>query len=129
VPFFNPTEQLGYRPRPETLACAQAATANLRLEPVLDRTPRLLTGAVATGDRFIQSDDERRTLHETLGVHAVEMEGAAVAQVAEHLGVDHLVVRAMSDLAGAESPIDFERFLSDVSVNSARVVRALLAVC
>jgi adenosylhomocysteine nucleosidase len=127
VPFFNPTNRLGYRPSPEVLARARSAAEHIDLAPVLDRVPRLLIGAVATGDRFIQSDAERRRLHESLAVHAVEMEGAAVAQVAERLDVDHLVVRAVSDLAGTDSPFDFDRFLADVSVNSARVVRALLA--
>lgn len=126
VPFFNPTERLGHRPSPEVLARARSVAASTGLAPVLGRVPRLTVGAVATGDRFIQSDGERRRLHESLGVHAVEMEGAAVAQVAEHLGVDWVVVRAVSDLAGADSAIDFDRFLEDVSINSARVVRELL---
>jgi adenosylhomocysteine nucleosidase len=126
VPFFNPTDRLGYRPSPDLLARVRPVVASTDLAPVLGRVPRLLIGAVATGDRFIQSDEERRRLHESLGVHVVEMEGAAVAQIAEHLGVDHIVVRAVSDLAGADSPIDFERFLAEVSANSACVVRRLL---
>ncbi len=126
VPFFNPTDRLGYRPSPDALARARSIAPSIDLAPVLGRVPRLLFGSVATGDQFIQSDDERRRLHDSLAVHAVEMEGAAVAQVAQRLGVDHLVVRAVSDLAGADSPIDFDRFLDDVSVNSARVVRGLL---
>lgn len=127
VPFFNPTDRLGYRPSLEVLARARSVADHIDLAPVLGRVPRLVIGAVATGDRFIQSDTERRNLHESLAVHAVEMEGAAVAQVAECLGVDHLVVRAVSDLAGADAPFDFDRFLADVSVNSTRVVRALVA--
>ncbi len=126
VPFFNPTDRLGHRPSPDLLAHVRSVVASTDLAPVLGRIPRLLIGAVATGDRFIQSDEERRRLHDSLGVHVVEMEGAAVAQIAEHLGVDHIVVRAVSDLAGADSPLDFDRFLVEVSVNSSRVVRRLL---
>ena len=126
LPFFNPTDRSGHRPSPALLAYARAALDDLELEAVLDRTPRIMFGTVATGDQFIESEADRVRIQETFGAHAVEMEGAAAAQVARHLGVDCLVVRALSDLAGAGSEIDFERFLSEVSINSITVVRALI---
>lgn len=126
VPFFNPTDTIGYRPSLELLDRARSAGADLRLGSVLGRVPNLVFGTVATGDQFIQSEEERRRLHETLGAQVAEMEGAAVAQVAEHFGIDHLVIRAVSDRAGVDSAIDFARFLEEVSVNSASVVLGLL---
>jgi adenosylhomocysteine nucleosidase len=126
VPFLNPTEQLGYRPSDELLGRVRPRLADLELSPVLQRQPDIVFGTVVTGDQFLQSDVHRRRLHATLQAHAVEMEGAAVAQVAEHFGVDHLVIRAVSDLAGSDSSFDFARFLDDVTINSTAVVVAVL---
>jgi len=128
VPFLNPTEELGYRPSDDLLDRVHRRLAHIGLSPVLGEQPDVVFGTVATGDQFLESETERRRLYATLGAQAAEMEGAAVAQVARHFGVDHLVIRAMSDLAGSDSVLDFERFLDEVTVNSAEVVLAVLQV-
>lgn len=127
LPFFDPTDAVGYQPSPLLLEQARAALDGLELDRVLGRAPQLVFGTVATGDQFIESEADRRRIRETFGAHAVEMEGGAAAQVAVHFGVDHLVIRSLSDLAGSGSEVDFDRFLSEVSVNSIKVVRTLLA--
>lgn len=126
VPFFNPTEILGYYPSPELLAAARRAVEEVALGEVLGREPRAMTGVILTGDQFIRSRLVRERLHRDFGAQAVEMEGAAVAQVADHFGVDCLVVRAVSDMAGEESHLDFARFTAEVAANSARVVERLV---
>jgi len=126
LPFFDSTDVVGYQPSPGLLEQARAALEEVELDRVLDRPPDLVFGTVATGDQFIESEADRMRIHATFGAQAVEMEGAAVAQVAEHFEVDCLVIRALSDLAGAGSEVDFERFLSEVSTNSIKVVRALI---
>jgi adenosylhomocysteine nucleosidase len=92
------------------------------------RQPRLVFGTVVTGDIFVNSSAMRERLHERWSAQAVEMEGAAVAQVAERFGVPAIVIRALSDLAGAESHMDFGQFLDVASEAAADVVRKVVGV-
>lgn len=130
VPFFNPTEQFGYAPDPDLLERVVSVAERVELDPVGGRPdpPRVVVGTVLSGDQFVNDPVVRARLHAELGGHAVEMEGAAVAQAAERLAVPHVVIRALSDLAGAESALDFTRFVGEVSRNSARLVRRILPV-
>lgn len=120
-------DHLGYRPSLGLLDRVRSAATGLQLSPVLGRVPNLVLGTVVTGDQFIQSEEERRRLFETFKAQATEMEGAAVAQVAEHFGVDYILIRAVSDRVGVDSAFDFARFLGDVSINSSNVVLGALA--
>lgn len=54
------------------------------------------------------------------------MEGAALGQTAEALGVDHIVIRSLSDLAEEKAVQHFDRFVPEVSANSARLVLGLV---
>lgn len=133
VPFFNPTDRFGYFPSPQLLERVRARLTDLSLEPVdlggpAPRVPRVVLGTLLSGDQFLDSATHRNHLHAELGGQAVEMEGAALAQAAETLGVDHLVVRALSDLAGGGASVDFNRLLPAVAGTSMRVVRHLLPV-
>jgi adenosylhomocysteine nucleosidase len=79
-------------------------------------SPRVHTGLVVSGDRFVataaEGADLRLRLPEAL---AVEMEGAALAQVCDDLDVPFAVVRTISDRADDSAHIDFGRFVGEVA--------------
>ena len=78
--------------------------------------PHVHRGLIASGDEFIGS---RPRLHE-LKSHfpdllAVEMEGAAVAQVCFEFGIPFSVIRTISDDADEQSAVDFLAFIREVA--------------
>jgi adenosylhomocysteine nucleosidase len=86
-------------------------------------------GLVVSGDRFVSSGVESRALQSALPeALAVEMEGAAIAQVCHDYGLPFAAVRTVSDRADDAAHGDFLRFIEEVaSRHSAAIVAALLA--
>jgi adenosylhomocysteine nucleosidase len=81
----------------------------------LDR-PRVHCGLIASGDEFINSRERLGELKGALpGLLAVEMEGAAVAQVCFEFGVPFAVIRTISDGANENAPTDFIQFVNRVA--------------
>lgn len=110
-------------------------TLLLRLARAAAGTPppdagwRVREGLVLTGDVFLANDSVRRDLrHRFPGALAVEMEGAAVAQVCWQLGrVPLLVVRSISDGAGADARESFDQFARRAATRSSALVARLVA--
>jgi adenosylhomocysteine nucleosidase len=94
----------------------------------LPAQPRLHQGLVISGDRFIASAADNRALRMLLpGALAVEMEGAAVAQVCADFARPCAVLRTVSDRADDSAHVDFLRFVEEVAAAYARdILRAAL---
>jgi len=73
-------------------------------------------GLVISGDRFVATAAESEALRQRLPeALAVEMEGAAVAQVCHAFGTPLAVLRCISDRADDTAHVDFGRFLREVA--------------
>ncbi|SMF98494.1 5'-methylthioadenosine/adenosylhomocysteine nucleosidase [Burkholderia singularis] len=92
------------------------------------RGARVHEGLIASGDRFVSSDREVSALRDALpDALAVEMEGAALAQVCYEYGVPCAIVRTISDAADDHASASFVTFLADIaSTYSSGILRQFL---
>jgi len=123
----------------EYLRCAEACVADFinELEEHVDQkilesfsidVPKIICGTIATGDQFISdpADHVNMVLSEE-SAHAVEMEGAAVAQICHEYHKPCLIIRTISDRADHSAAVDFQKFIESISNPfSQGIVRKLL---
>jgi adenosylhomocysteine nucleosidase len=80
------------------------------------QSPRVHRGLLVSGDRFVSTTAESAALQRELpDALAVEMEGAAVAQVCHDYGVPFAAMRTISDRADDAAHGDFARFVAVVA--------------
>jgi adenosylhomocysteine nucleosidase len=109
-----------------------AKNAEVTLEPVIVTEhqtalePRITIGTVATGDVFVASSVMKEELREQFAADAVEMEGAAVAQVCYQWEVPCLIIRSISDGADEGAGVSFQEFAAVAARNAALLVVALV---
>ena len=86
-------------------------------------SPALHRGLVISGDRFVSAAAECAALRQALpDALAVEMEGAALAQVCHDLGLPFAVLRTISDRADDSAHIDFMRFIDAVASHASAAI-------
>ena len=84
-------------------------------------------GLIATGDQFISDKNILESISSDFkDLYAVEMEGAAFAQVAEQEEIIWLVIRVISDQADGQAHIDFESFIQDFKIYSWEIIESFL---
>lgn len=108
------------------MPAAFIADANLieRAKQAIEATgSHSATGLIATGDSFMHLPERVQETREHFPTMAAcEMEAAAVAQVCHQFNTPFVVIRALSDIAGKESPMSFDEFLPIAAKNSTKVV-------
>ena len=132
-PIGEAREPPGFKLDPDLRSRVAGAIADLRLPAFTSagtgtRAVQVRLGRILTGDQFINSVATRDRLVAEFAAQAVEMEGAALAQVCERFKVPCVVVRCLSDRAGEDSHIDFAAFVAEAANLAAVVVRRLIPV-
>ena len=118
------------QPQPPWFDWAKTALMEAHNAGDLKGFARPSSGLIATGDRFIGDRAVLQELRDALpNLQAVEMEGAAVAQVAEQEGVPWLVLRVISDGADETAAQSFEDFVKRYEQQAWRLIEALLKRC
>ena len=82
---------------------------------------KLSKGIIATGDRFIKTEEDRKYLSETFNAVAGEMEGAAVGQICYANGVPYNDVRMITDKAGNSANDEYTCNLEECAVRLAQL--------
>lgn len=118
---------------PQLLAVAGKATAGLNLKDCVDgkclpRKPRVIIGGYGvSGPVFVDNKAFRLYAHKTFGAEVIDMESAAVAQVAYVNQIPFIAFRSLSDLAGGSANgNEMQTFFQLAADNSALVVEAFL---
>jgi len=122
--FFDGDEQL--------LKLAERAAKQVEFSSIRtisgQMSPKVVKGVVVTGDAFIASADKCAELRKKLNADAVEMEGAAVAQLCFQRGIGFLVIRSISDNADEGAVLDKQTFYILASKNSSSLVIEMLGL-
>ena len=124
--FGDPAGQI---PRMDTLSfpadkelVEKAVAANEKANPDI----HTFTGRVASGDQFIAAGDVKDRIAEGFHPLCVEMEGAAIAQVAYLNKVSYVIIRAISDKADNSATMDYPTFEKQAIAHSVRLMKELV---
>jgi adenosylhomocysteine nucleosidase len=111
----------------ELIRLAEKAVDELKAEGELPAGFNHVRGLIASGDVFMYKPEIIAAAAKRFPkMRAVEMESAAVAQACYLFGVPCLAIRALSDVAGTESPMTHDQFLPIASKNSCNIVRRII---
>jgi adenosylhomocysteine nucleosidase len=85
-------------------------------------------GQILCSDRVAVTSAEKLALHAETGAAAVEMEAAAVARIAKKWSVPFYSIRAVSDVALEDMPLDFNLYRDGSGrFSRSRIARAAMA--
>lgn len=87
---------------------------------------KCVRGTVATGDRFVSTEEKREYIKNTFNAAACEMEGGAIGQVCYVNEVPFGIIRAISDGGNSDATLDYPTFAKSAAENSVRAVLSFI---
>ncbi len=83
---------------------------------------KIKIGTIASGDIFCTEIKMKDKIRSKFNADAIEMEGAAIAQVCELDEVPFIVIRSISDTPNGNNEITFDEFLEVAAKRCARIM-------
>lgn len=96
------------------------------MENIVERKYKIKLGVVATGDIFCTDITMKDKIRANFDADVVDMECAAIAQVAYLNNIPFAVIRSVSDTPNGENEADFEQNLDLASKRCANIVEEFL---
>lgn len=87
---------------------------------------KIKIGTIASGDIFCTEPQMRAKIRNKFDAEAIEMEGAAIAQVCALDNIPFIIIRSISDNPNGENNITFDQFLEVASKRCAKIVEKFL---
>ena len=87
---------------------------------------KIKIGTIASGDIFCTELKMKEKIRTKFNSDAIEMEGAAIAQVCRLDNIPFLVIRSISDKPNGDNHITFEEFLEKASKRCAKIIKEFL---
>lgn len=83
-------------------------------------------GTVASGDIFCTDIRMKNKIREKFNADAIEMEGAAIAQVCKLDKVPFIIIRSISDKPNGNNNVTFDKFLEKASKRCAQILKKVI---
>lgn len=99
----------------------QATISNMQ-----DSDFKIKIGTIASGDIFCTELKMKEKIRNKFNADAIEMEGAAIAQVCKLDNIPFLVIRSISDKPDGNNNITFDKFLEKASKRCATIIKKIL---
>lgn len=81
---------------------------------------------IASGDKFVSSNEDKHRIWSDFKAFCVEMEGAAVAQTCFLNKIPFVVIRAISDKADDSAGVAFDKFVLEAAKTSSELVEKMV---
>ena len=91
-----------------------------------DNEFKIKIGVIASGDIFCTELKMKEKIRDKFNADAIEMEGAAIAQVCKLDNIPFLIIRSISDKPNGNNHITFEQFLDKASKRCAKIIKEFL---
>ena len=91
-----------------------------------DNEFKIKIGTIASGDIFCTDLSMKNKIRDKFDADAIEMEGAAIAQVCELDKVPFVIIRGISDSPNGNNKVTFEQYLQKASKRCSIIIEKML---